>query len=75
MIDTMQVLERNMAEANKKNLEFIEEVTTNVDEVQKRVLHEILTRNANVEYLQRLNLNGHTDRETFFQEIRTCYHL
>ncbi|XP_049387873.1 indole-3-acetic acid-amido synthetase GH3.6-like, partial [Solanum stenotomum] len=54
-----------MAEENKKNLEFIEEVTTNVDEVQKRVLHEILTRNANVEYLQRHNLNGHTDRETF----------
>ncbi|KAG5578952.1 hypothetical protein H5410_049579 [Solanum commersonii] len=43
----------------------IPEVTTNVNEVQKRVLHEILTRNANVEYLQRLNLNGHTDRETF----------
>lgn len=54
-----------MAEENKKNLEFIEEVTTNVDEVQKRVLAEILTRNANVEYLQRLNLNGHADRETF----------
>ncbi|WMV48837.1 hypothetical protein MTR67_042222 [Solanum verrucosum] len=54
-----------MAEENKKNLEFIEEVTTNVDEVQKRVLDEILTRNANVEYLQRHNLNGHTDRETF----------
>uniref|UniRef100_M1CC68 GH3 family protein n=1 Tax=Solanum tuberosum TaxID=4113 RepID=M1CC68_SOLTU len=54
-----------MAEENKKNLEFIEEVTTNVDEVQKRVLHEILTRNANIEYLQRLNLNGRTDREAF----------
>ncbi|XP_055808913.1 indole-3-acetic acid-amido synthetase GH3.6-like [Solanum dulcamara] len=54
-----------MEEANKKNLEFIEEVTTNVDEVQKRVLDEILTRNVMVEYLQRLNLNGHTDRETF----------
>ncbi|WMV48836.1 hypothetical protein MTR67_042221 [Solanum verrucosum] len=51
-------MERNMAEENKKNLEFIEEVTTNVDEVQTRVLHEILTRNANVEYLQRLNLNS-----------------
>jgi len=58
-------MEGSMTEENKKNLEFIEEVTSNVDEVQKRVLHEILTRNANVEYLQRLNLNGHTDRETF----------
>ncbi|KAG5578950.1 hypothetical protein H5410_049577 [Solanum commersonii] len=55
-------MERNMAEENKKNLEFIEEVTTNVVEAPKRVLHEILTRNANVEYLQHLNLNGHTDR-------------
>ncbi|XP_049401582.1 indole-3-acetic acid-amido synthetase GH3.6-like [Solanum stenotomum] len=58
-------MEGNMTEENKKNLEFIEEVTRNVDEVQKRVLNEILPRNANVEYLQRLNLNGHTDRETF----------
>ncbi|KAH0721451.1 hypothetical protein KY284_006481 [Solanum tuberosum] len=58
-------MERTLTEVNKKNLEFIEEVTTNVDEVQKRVLDEILTRNANVEYLQRLNLKGHTDRETF----------
>ncbi|KAH0721789.1 hypothetical protein KY284_006819 [Solanum tuberosum] len=58
-------MEGSMTEENKKNLEFIEEVTSNVDKVQKRVLHEILTRNANVEYLQRLNLNGHTDRETF----------
>ncbi|KAF3618518.1 Indole-3-acetic acid-amido synthetase GH3.5 [Capsicum annuum] len=58
-------MERTIAEENKKNLEFIEEVTTNVDEVQKRVLDEILTQNANVEYLQRLNLNGHTERETF----------
>ncbi|WMV48841.1 hypothetical protein MTR67_042226 [Solanum verrucosum] len=54
-----------MSEENKKNLEFIEEVTTNVDEVQRRLLHEILTQNANVEYLQRLNLNGRTDREAF----------
>ncbi|WMV48835.1 hypothetical protein MTR67_042220 [Solanum verrucosum] len=58
-------MEGSMTEENKKNLEFIEEVTRNVDDVQKRVLNEILTRNASVEYLQRLNLNGHTDRETF----------
>ncbi|KAM3287019.1 hypothetical protein P3S67_020449 [Capsicum chacoense] len=58
-------MERSMTEEIKKNLEFIEEVSTNVDEGQKRVLDEILTQNANVEYLQRLNLNGHTDKETF----------
>ncbi|XP_060200201.1 indole-3-acetic acid-amido synthetase GH3.6-like isoform X2 [Lycium barbarum] len=62
-------MERNMAEQNKKNLQYIEEVTTNADDVQKRVLAEILTRNAKVEYLQRHNLNGHTDRETFKKVI------
>ncbi|XP_049356692.1 indole-3-acetic acid-amido synthetase GH3.6-like [Solanum verrucosum] len=55
----------SIVELNKKCLQFIEEVTTNVDEVQRRVLAEILSRNANVEYLQRHDLNGHTDREIF----------
>lgn len=59
----------SIAEDNKKALQFIEEVTTNVDEVQKRVLAEILSRNANVEYLQRHNFNGQTDRETFKKVI------
>ncbi|KAL2943950.1 Indole-3-acetic acid-amido synthetase GH3.6 [Bienertia sinuspersici] len=57
--------EYNMYEKNKKTLEFIEEVTENADQVQKRVLTEILTRNANVEYLHRHGLNGATDRDTF----------
>lgn len=55
----------NLAEKNKKVLQFIEDVTANADEVQKRVLAEILSCNANVEYLQRHGLNSHTDRETF----------
>ncbi|MCD7470190.1 hypothetical protein HAX54_009868 [Datura stramonium] len=54
-----------VAEENKKLFQFIEEVTTKADEVQKRVLAEILSRNADVEYLQRHGLNGYTDRETF----------
>lgn len=54
-----------VAENNKKVLQFIEEVTTNADEVQKRVLAEILSQNAHVEYLHRHDLNGHTDRDTF----------
>lgn len=59
-----------VAEENKKALHFIEEVTTKADEVQKRVLAEILSRNANVEYLKRYgNLNGNTDRETFKKVI------
>ncbi|KAI3886218.1 hypothetical protein MKW92_018602 [Papaver armeniacum] len=49
----------------KELLEYIEEVTTNTEEIQKRVLSEILSRNEHVEYLQRKGLDGHTDSETF----------
>lgn len=55
----------NLVEQNKKILEFIEDVTLNADQVQQKVLSEILSRNANVEYLKRYGLNGHTDRDTF----------
>ncbi|KAJ6752178.1 hypothetical protein OIU85_002584 [Salix viminalis] len=55
----------NLAEKNKRSLQFIEDVTSNADEVQKKVLEEILSRNAHVEYLQRHGLDGQTDRETF----------
>lgn len=50
---------------NKKALEFIEQVTSNPDEIQLKVLSEILTRSAQVEYLQRHGLAGRTDRLTF----------
>ncbi|KAI3955521.1 hypothetical protein MKW98_028466 [Papaver atlanticum] len=49
----------------KALLEYNEEVTTRAEEIQKRVLSEILSRNEHVEYLQRKGLNGHTDSETF----------
>lgn len=58
--------DNSVAEKNKKIYQFIEEVTSNPDEVQKRILAEILSQNANVEYLKRHGLSGHvTDRETF----------
>ncbi|MCL7052026.1 hypothetical protein MKW94_006550 [Papaver nudicaule] len=61
-------------ENKRKALEFIEEITTNVDEFQTQVLSEILSCNAQVEYLQRHGLNGHTDRETFKKVIPVvCY--
>eukprot|EP00253_Pinus_taeda_P008998 PITA_08998 len=50
---------------DKRALEFIDNVTRNADEVQVQVLTEILTRNADTEYLQRYGLSGHTDRDTF----------
>ncbi|XP_062018347.1 indole-3-acetic acid-amido synthetase GH3.6 [Rosa rugosa] len=55
----------SLKQKNEEALKFIESVTENADEVQKRVLGEILAANAHVEYLQRHGLNGHTDRETF----------
>ncbi|MBA0798967.1 hypothetical protein Gohar_009512, partial [Gossypium harknessii] len=56
-------------ENNNKVLKFIEDVTADADKVQRRVLSEILSRSANVEYLQRYGLNGCTDRETFKKVI------
>ncbi|CAJ2654944.1 unnamed protein product [Trifolium pratense] len=50
---------------NKKALKYIEDVTINTDEIQEKVLAEILSSSALVEYLQRHRLNGSTDRKTF----------
>lgn len=52
-----------------KALQFIEEMTKNVDSVQEKVLGEILCRNAETEYLKRFQLNGAIDRDTFKSKI------
>lgn len=52
-------------EKDEKALQFIQEMTQNVDAVQEKVLAEILTRNAETEYLRRYKLGGATDREAF----------
>jgi len=57
------------AERSAKALQFIEEVTKNTDSVQERVLTEILTQNAETEYLKRFGLNGATDRDTFKSKV------
>ncbi|MED6147823.1 hypothetical protein PIB30_047350 [Stylosanthes scabra] len=59
----------NIMEKNKKALKYIEDVTRNADEIQERVLEEILNSSAHVEYLQRHGLNGRTDRDTFKKVI------
>jgi auxin responsive GH3 family protein len=56
-------------EKDAKALQFIEETTRNADAVQERVLSEILSRNANTEYLKRFNLNGANDRESFKSKL------
>jgi auxin responsive GH3 family protein len=48
-----------------ERLRFIEEMTSNVDAVQERILAEILARNAGTEYLARCGLAGATDRAAF----------
>ncbi|XP_045804970.1 indole-3-acetic acid-amido synthetase GH3.5-like [Trifolium pratense] len=58
-------LDHDLYQKNKKILDFIEDATSHADEIQKNVLAEILSHNANVEYLQRHGLNGHIDSETF----------
>ncbi|KAF2323852.1 hypothetical protein GH714_001286 [Hevea brasiliensis] len=54
-----------ISDKNRKALKYIEDVTENADDMQKRVLAEILSLSANSEYLQRHGLNGKTDKETF----------
>ncbi|OIW16752.1 hypothetical protein TanjilG_06949 [Lupinus angustifolius] len=56
-------------EKDAKALQFIEDMTRNADTVQQRVLAEILSRNAETEWLKRFKLGGATDRETFKSKI------
>ncbi|CAN6915218.1 hypothetical protein Bca4012_088310 [Brassica carinata] len=63
--ESLEVFDLTLDEKNKRRLQLIEELTSNADQVQRRVLEEILTRNADVEYLKRHDLDGRTDRDTF----------
>ncbi|KAL4312935.1 hypothetical protein GQ457_01G005380 [Hibiscus cannabinus] len=62
---TKKPADYNLELKNKRTLQFIEDITSNADELQKNVLGEILSRNAHVEYLQMHGLNHRTDRESF----------
>lgn len=50
---------------DREALEFIEKMTTYTAQVQEMVLREILSRNANTEYLRRHGLAGRTDPRSF----------
>lgn len=52
-----------------KNIQFIEEITADVDSEQELVLAEILRRNAESEYLVKCGLAGATDRATFHAKV------
>ncbi|CAK9148944.1 unnamed protein product [Ilex paraguariensis] len=56
-------------EKDAEALQFIDEMTKNADSVQEKVLGEILSRNAKTEYLQRFQLSGATDRDSFKSKI------
>uniref|UniRef100_A0A0E0EDW2 Uncharacterized protein n=1 Tax=Oryza meridionalis TaxID=40149 RepID=A0A0E0EDW2_9ORYZ len=56
-------------EGDVEKLRFIDEMTTNVDAVQERVLGEILGRNAGTEYLTKCGLDGATDRAAFRAKV------
>uniref|UniRef100_A0A0D3GSQ5 GH3 middle domain-containing protein n=1 Tax=Oryza barthii TaxID=65489 RepID=A0A0D3GSQ5_9ORYZ len=57
-------------EPDVENLRLIEELTSNVDAVQERVLAEILGRNADAEYLDKCGLDASdTDRATFRAKV------
>lgn len=59
-----------VSEADVEKLRLIEELTSDVDAVQERVLSEILGRNAGAEYLTRCGHDaGDTGRATFRAKV------
>ncbi|KAL1544306.1 putative indole-3-acetic acid-amido synthetase GH3.1 [Salvia divinorum] len=54
---------------NAKALQFIEEMTRNVDGIQEHVLAQILSQNSETEYLKGFHLAGATHREAFKSKI------
>ncbi|CAI8588933.1 unnamed protein product [Vicia faba] len=53
----------------RNSLQFLEEMTINTDPAQENVLAEIISQNAEAEYLKQFGLNGATDRETFKSKV------
>eukprot|EP01018_Ginkgo_biloba_P021593 Gb_07002 [translate_table: standard] len=58
-------MEKGSGERDQKDLRFVENVTSNADQIQSQVLSEILSTNAHTYYLTRFRLNGRTDRSSF----------
>lgn len=66
---TLSMLRRSVTENDTKALNFIEEMTKNCDSVQENVLREILTQNAEAEYVKKWNLGDASDRKTFKSNV------
>ncbi|XP_072958253.1 probable indole-3-acetic acid-amido synthetase GH3.2 [Typha angustifolia] len=56
-------------ESDAQKLKFIEEMTKATDDVQQKVLAEILSRNAETEYLRRYRVDKETDRDQFKAKV------
>ncbi|GAA0168522.1 hypothetical protein LIER_23223 [Lithospermum erythrorhizon] len=57
-------------EKDAEALQFIEDMTSNADNVQQNVLAEILSQNGNAEYLQKFQVEGAIiDRETYKSKV------
>ncbi|KMZ56637.1 GH3 family protein [Zostera marina] len=54
---------------DQKKLKFIQDITTRTDQVQEKLLAEILEMNAQTEYLNRFDLGGSTERAMFKARI------
>jgi auxin responsive GH3 gene family len=67
--DTAPAAAAPVKDADAEKLRLIEEMTSNADAVQERVLSEILARNADAEYLTKCGLGGATDRATFRAKV------
>lgn len=50
------------------SMKLIEDLTTNADKFQQQILHQILTQNADTEYLHGF-LQGQSDKETFKKKV------
>lgn len=53
---------------NEAGLQLLEDLTTNASQIQQQVLEEILTKNANTEYLKGF-LHGLSDKENFKKKV------
>ncbi|KAJ7944481.1 putative Indole-3-acetic acid-amido synthetase GH3.3 [Quillaja saponaria] len=62
-------LDLQLVRKMQRRYSSLEDMTRNLDSVQERVLAEILSRNAETEYLKRFHLDGATDRDSYKSRV------
>jgi len=61
-------LTSDLSEKSSDKMKVLEDLTSNVTQIQDNVLEEILTLNANTEYLRRF-LHGSSSKELFKKNV------